>query len=724
MTELINIAELKEIDVSRLRGVGDKKKSALGSQEISNLFDLLTFYPRRYIDRTKEARIADMELGEEASVLVTVISTDVRRIRGGKFMVNSTVTDGSGKLKLTFFNQRWRAKQLVEGNQAMIYGKIDLYRGQKQMTNPIVDLVGNKTGKVIPIYPQSEKSGLYTSDISDWLEETIRRILPPKGRGLLDPLPDILLEEHDLVSRDFAFRAIHQPENMFEVVRARQRLIFDELFRMQLVLVMQKRAIERDEIGVSHNLKGSLLVDFYKNIPFDLTNAQKTVISEIEQDLSSPVPMHRLLQGDVGSGKTLVALIAMLNVVDGGFQSALMAPTEVLAEQHLINIKKFIDGLAISDSGTLFQERPVRIELLTGSMSQVDRKKILNEILLGNVDIVIGTHALIQDKVIFDSLGLVVVDEQHRFGVEQRSILREKSSTDHIPDMLVMTATPIPRTAAMTVYGDLDVSVLDELPPGRTPIETTWVETSGQLSDSMELLGSAELSQMWSQVTEQLNQGRQAYVVCPLVDESEKLSVASAEQTYNFLKENQLSKYRLGLLHGRLSSQEKEEIMSSFRNGDIDVLIATTVIEVGVDVPNASIMTILDADRFGIAQLHQLRGRIGRGVYESFCWLVADAKTNDAKERLEALVRSTDGFELAEVDLDLRGEGTIWGERQKGRNDLKLASIKRDEKVVKQARRAAESILDADPSLESHTELLDELRAFVEDKDDEFLLKN
>jgi ATP-dependent DNA helicase RecG len=451
--------------------------------------------------------------------------------------------------------------------------------------------------------------------------------------------------------------------------------------------------------------------------------------------------MHRLLQGDVGAGKTVVAVATMLAAVGGGHQAALMAPTEVLAEQHFAGISRLLEGLTVEDSNSLFADRPLRVELLSNRVGTADRKRILSHLLTGEVDIAIGTHALIQENVMFGSLGAVVIDEQHRFGVEQRAALRDRSYGDEVPDVLVMTATPIPRTAAMTVYGDLDVSVLDELPPGRTPIETKWVPAPGNLdqapgSTSFDDATSSRpevaldpeevqalLDEMWVEIRDQIAEGRQVYVVCPLIDESEKLEVASAEATFERLSEVELEGYRLGLLHGRLSPGEKDQTMELFRTGGLDVLVATTVIEVGVDVPNATVMVILDAGRFGIAQLHQLRGRVGRGEHVSTCWLVGEASTEDGEARMEALVASTDGFELAEVDLDLRGEGTIMGERQKGRNDLKLASLRRDRETVVSARRAAIEVVDADPGLEVHPELADELALFLETEDAEFLLK-
>ena len=742
MSDPVDLNRLAELSVNQLNGVGEKKSKGLAKSEIFNLLDLITHYPRKYLDRTKEAKIAELMEGEEASVLVTVGNTSSRRVRGGKVMVTSTVSDGSGSLKITFFNQAWRERQLTSGRQAMIYGKIDMFRGQRQMTNPVVDLVGDKTGRIIPVYPQSEKAGLHTWEIAEWVAEILRRTLPPNGRGLLDPLPPYLLDEHDFITREAAFQGIHAPESMAEVSEARRRLVFDELFRLQLALVLRKRAMERTEIGLPHVTDGPLLNGFTDMLPFELTGAQRRAIDEILKDLARPIPMHRLLQGDVGSGKTLVAVATMLAAVDGGHQAALMAPTEVLAEQHYAGISRMLEGLTVEDNDSLFADRPLRVELLSNRIGTAERKRILSQLLTGEVDIAVGTHALIQENVMFGSLGAVVIDEQHRFGVEQRAALSDRSYGDAVPDMLVMTATPIPRTAAMTVYGDLDVSVLDELPPGRTPIETRWVAAPGTLEppgsaeppvgadpklalerpDPVEV--QAQLDYMWTEIREQIAEGRQVYIVCPLIDESEKLEVASAEATFERLSEEELADFRLGLLHGRLTPAEKDQTMELFRTGHLDVLVATTVIEVGVDVPNATVMVILDAGRFGIAQLHQLRGRVGRGEHVSTCWLVGEATTEDGESRLQALVNSTDGFELAEVDLDLRGEGTILGERQKGRNDLKLASLRRDRETVVAARRAAIEVVDSDPGLETHPALAAELQVFLESEDSEFLLKN
>ena len=703
----ITYRELAAIDVGQLRGVGEKKQASLAAFDVDNVFDLLTTYPRRWVDRTNEARIADLTPGEEALVLVTVRSVSARRTRNRRSMVNVNVGDGSGRMQVVFFNQPWRERQLKEGLQIALFGKADTYRGGLQMANPIVDLIGDRTGRIVPIYPQSEKAQLNTWELAGWIEEALRR---SADRGIVDPVPADVLRRLDLVDRGDAFGMIHLPETMRDKEAARRRLAFDELLRVQLVLVMRKRELERTQQGLAHETDGELVGRFHEALPYPLTGAQQRAIREIEVDLAAPQPMHRLLQGDVGAGKTVVAVSTLLTAVQGGHQGALMAPTEVLAEQHAAGVSELLGELKVPDPGNLFGDRPLRVELLTNRVTGSERKDVLAGLADGSVDIAIGTHALIQEGVDFASLGAVVVDEQHRFGVEQRAALRDKSA-GHVPDVLVMTATPIPRTAAMTVYGDLDVSVLDELPPGRTPIVTKWA--NGPLLEA----------EVWNDIRLEAEAGRQAYVVTPLIEESDKLEVSSAEETYRRLVDGELGGLRLGLLHGRLTAADKEMTMDLFRSGQLDVLVATTVIEVGVDVPNATVMAILDAERFGIAQLHQLRGRVGRGQHPSTCWLVTQ-EHDGGNPRVEALVASTDGFELAEVDLDLRGEGTLMSTAQKGRSDLKLASLRRDRGLVEQARDAAFEIVDADPGLSGHPVLLDELDLLFTDEDEGFLAKS
>jgi ATP-dependent DNA helicase RecG len=717
------LSQLATIPVADLHGVGDKRASSLEKLGVETVLDLLMYYPRRYLDRTREARISDLRPGEEAMVLVTVRSARLARMRNGKPMVTVDVTDGTGSLKVTFFNQAFRERQLKPGTQAVLFGKLETFRGQRQMKSPVVDLIGDRTGKIVPVYPQSEKAGVMTWEIGRYMTEVLER-----AKDFADPVSDAVREHLGLIDRTRAFHDIHEPESMAAAQQARNRLVFDELLRVQVKLVQRKRQLEAETVGIRHDLGGALVSRFHERLPFPLTGAQQRAIREIDADLAAPHPMHRLLQGDVGAGKTLVAVSALLVAVQGGHQGALMAPTEVLAEQHAAGIRELLSGLTVA-GGTgddLFSsaglDRELRVELLTNRTTAAERRALLAGLASGAVDLVIGTHALIQEGIELRSLGVVVIDEQHRFGVEQRAALRAKSATDAVPDVLVMTATPIPRTAAMTVYGDLDVSVLDELPPGRTPIETAWAQAEP-------LAGSPAEEPVWTRVREEVAAGRQAYVVCPLIEESDKLEVASAEETYAVLTApgGELDGLRVGLLHGRVAPADKEATMGAFRRGELDVLVATTVIEVGVDVPNATAMVILDADRFGIAQLHQLRGRVGRGSQRSYCWLVGEATTPDGAQRLEAMVRTTDGFELAEVDLDIRGEGTIMGERQKGRNDLKLASLRRDRSWVVKAREVAFDIVGDDPTLAEHPVLAEEISLLLEDDETvstEFLLKS
>lgn len=704
----LRFRDLAALPVDRLHGVGPKRRDALAQVGVETVADLITHYPRRYVDRTNEARVADLVLGGEALVIATVDRVDSRRTRNGRTLVTLRVSDDTGSLKVTFFNQPWRARQLTEGVTAAFFGKVDEYQGRPQMTSPVVDLVGDRTGKVVAIYPQSEKAGLTTWEIGAMVAEALRRCRP---RGIDDPVPAAIRNEYGLLDRGAAFDAIHDPSSMGGAMKARTRLVFDELFRVQLALLERKRVLDLHTTGLQHVVEGPLLDQFVAGLPFELTAAQRRTIDEIFVDLGRTAPMHRLLQGDVGAGKTLVAVHALLAAVEGGHQGALMAPTEVLAEQHHRGVRDLLAGLEVHDSGTLLGHRPLAVELLSNKVGAADRRRILEGVAGGHVDLVIGTHALIQDRVEFASLGVVVVDEQHRFGVEQRAWLRDRGRSDgSTPDVLVMTATPIPRTAAMTVYGDLDVSTLDELPPGRTPIVTTRVD-------------GADEPGMWDAVIAQLDAGRQAFVVCPLIEESDKMEAASAESTHDRLSTGVLADRRVGLLHGRMKPADKEAAMDAFRDGETDVLVATTVIEVGVDVPNATVMIIESAERFGIAQLHQLRGRVGRGGHESYCYLVTGEEvTDDGDVRLEALVASTDGFELAEVDLDVRGEGTIFDQRQSGRSDLKLASLRRDREWVGRARRAAADVVAA--GIEVHDGLADELEWFTDDGGDaDYLMK-
>ncbi len=712
------LSDLEGLSVTVLAGVGPERSKALAKIEVSSIFDLLTHYPRRYIDKTKQSSIRDLRVDESAWVFGKVVSSATVPGRGrGRGRTELRISDGSGFLRITFFNQPWRVRQFPDGSEALFFGKLTEYRGQKQLANPEVDLLDEEDRRQITaIYPQSDKMRLYSRDFRGWQLEALRR-----AKTLVEPLPAWVLEEHGFVDRTAAFNGVHLPETMVQAHQARRRLAFDELLRIQLALVMRKRSIETSSQGLEHNTSGVLLARFLAALPFALTSHQATVIAEITADLGGSIPMHRLLQGDVGAGKTVVAIAALLTAVQGGHQGAFMAPTEVLAEQHFAGMVPLVKGITVpAEESSLFEDRPLRVDLLTNRVTGKDRQRLLAALAAGEIDVLVGTHALIQETVAFRSLGVVVIDEQHRFGVEQRAALTAKANGDAVPDVLVMTATPIPRTAAMTVYGDLDVSILGEKPGGRLPIITEWAR------------GGDAQGAVWAKVREEVLAGRQAYVVCPLIGESEKLEVASVEETFERLETHDLSGLRLGILHGRLPSTEKEATMTAFREGRVQVLVATTVIEVGVDVANATVMVVLDADRFGIAQLHQLRGRVGRGANASFCFLVTgdagavgdDEERAQGNARLEALVRSDDGFELAEVDLDIRGEGAVFGERQKGRSDLKLASLRRDRALVHLAREVAERLVTDDATLSDNPDLKEELRLFLDPEDEAFLFKS
>ncbi|HVM39350.1 MAG TPA: ATP-dependent DNA helicase RecG [Acidimicrobiia bacterium] len=697
---------LNGIDVSTLRGCGPKLRPRLAAMGIETVLDLLEHYPRRYLDRTKRAAIADLQVGEEATVYAEVTKVRARRTRNGRSLVEVVVTDGTSGLTATFFNQAWRERQLPPGTEAAFFGKLDVYRGKAQMTNPVVDVfgrLGQKTGVIVPIYPQSGKAEVDTWQIQKLVAEALER-----AGEFADPVPEAVRAEHDLVGRTAAYRGIHAPDADADHVAARRRLVFDEFLRMQLGLVARKRALESGREGIEHVVAGSLVDDFHASLPFDLTAAQRAAIDEILADMAGPVPMHRLLQGDVGSGKTVVAVTALLAAVQGGHQGALMAPTAVLAEQHHLSIGRMVERLTVPHDGTLMGERPVRVELLTNRTTAAQRRQIEGDLAAGLVDVLVGTHALLYGDLPFRSLGVVVVDEQHRFGVEQRALLKGRGEE---PDVLVMTATPIPRTAAMLVYGDLDKSELREMPPGRIPIVTELVPP-----DTAPLVA-------YARVRSEVEAGRQAYVVCPLVEGSDKMEAKAATAEFERLAETELAGLRLGLLHGQMPAREKEAVMDRFRAGEVDVLVSTTVIEVGVDVPNATVMVIEDADRFGLSQLHQLRGRVGRSGGAAYCYLVAAPSTPDGEARMAAMVSSTDGFHLAEADLEIRGAGEVFGERQSGFSDLKLGRLPRDEPVVVDTRAVAEGILDADPSLTEHRQLAEEVEDLLGDAV-EFLFKS
>ena len=708
--EGLTLRELRDKPVTALKAVGPRLADQLAELEIVTVLDLLEHYPRRYHDRTNFVEIASLVVGQEATVTGEVKKVSVRRPRGRRPIVELELFDSSSYLRLTFFNQEYRAK-LEVGTEVSVFGRVEQYRGRRQMVNPALDELGHHgdatTGVLLPVYPQSGKAGIHSWQLRRLVGQALQRTRP---RGFADPLDEDVRRTEGLIDRTAAYWGVHQPASLDEAQAARQRLAFDEFLRIQVRLQVHRRAVEGERTGIEHEVAGPLLDAFRAHLPFALTASQERALADIATDLGRPAPMHRLLQGEVGSGKTVVALAALLTAVQGGYQGAFLAPTEVLAEQHALTLRALVDGLTVANEGSLLPDRPLHVALLTARTGAAERRRLAAGLDAGQVDIVVGTHALLEEGVRFPRLGLAVIDEQHRFGVEQRDVLRGKGDD---PDVLVMTATPIPRTAAMLLYGDLDKSELRELPAGRAAVETTRVGPS-----------PLERSGVYERLRDEVAAGRQAYVVCPLVEGSERVVATAATTEYERLAAEELAGLRLGLLHGQLPSPEKEAVMAAFRAGELDVLVATTVIEVGVDVPNATVMVVEDADRFGLLQLHQLRGRIGRGSHRSWCFLLADPTTPEGAARLDAMQETTDGFELAEHDLEIRGAGAVFGERQSGFSDLKLGRLPRDEPVIVDARRVAEHLLAVDPDLGDHAALRDEFEDLYPEDAAEFLLKS
>ena len=728
---------MASLDSRLISVLGDKTAKVLAEHfEITTVGDLLRHYPRRYVVRGDLTDIEALNEGEEVTIFAKVESTKVRRIPGRKgVIVETIVTDGRAKLILTFFNQAWREKDLREGRQGLFAGKVGLFKGKRQLAHPDYLLIpegdnldaaiGDFAGRYLPVYPA-------TSKLPSWKIAQCVRLALNALEEVKDYVPHDVLEELNFPDFMTALREVHEPTSAESAERARARLTFDEALLMQLFLVLRRLEVRAATTKKRSPITDGLLAAFDQRMPFELTAGQKEVWREISADLASPHPMYRLLQGDVGSGKTIIALRAMLSVVDSGGQAALLAPTEVLAQQHYRNFHALLGDLA--EGGMLGGNvRGTQVALLTGSLSAAEKKEVHGAISSGAVGLVVGTHALLSEGVSFNDLGLIVVDEQHRFGVEQRDALREKAAQP--PHVLVMTATPIPRTVAMTIFGDLDVSVLRELPLGRSPITTHVVSA---------LSKPQHLDRAWQRATEEVKNGHQVYIVAPRIspsddsdlqrfgltpeefklaralsddddDVQEKAPMASVEDLFPQLSQGALASVRVGKLHGRMHAEEKESVMQAFSKGDIDVLISTTVIEVGVDVPNASMMIIMDADRFGVSQLHQLRGRVGRGTTPGLCLLVTNASDESpAMERLSAVAATTDGFELSRLDLEQRREGDVLGSAQSGvRSHLRLLRVIRDEDLISQARDVAERLVARDPILDSMPQLkieVDKLR--------------
>lgn len=718
--------ETKLIDV-----VGDRTaqalESGLGARTVA---DLLRHYPRRYAVRGELTDISGLKAEDEVTILAEVFSTNARPLHGRKgTILEVVVTDGTSKLSLTFFNQAWRERELKVGRQGLFAGKVGIFNGKRQLSHPDYELIADGSdvdsaveefaGKYLPVYSATAK-------MPSWKVAQCVKLAVDALDDVPDFLPEKIRMRHHYPTLKEALVAVHQPTDLEEATLARERLTFDEAFLLQLLLVVRRAQLRQLNATARPARLGGILEAFDKTLPFTLTSGQHSVIADIENDLAQPHPMHRLLQGEVGSGKTVVAIRAMLAVVDSGGQAALLAPTEVLAQQHYRTIKTLLGSLA--QGGMLGgAEDATQVTLLTGSQNAAARKEALSLAASGDAGIVIGTHALLGESVEFKDLGLVVVDEQHRFGVEQRDALKAKAQFP--PHLLVMTATPIPRTVAMTIFGDLDVSTLRELPEGRQPIATHVIAA---------LEKPTFVERAWMRIREEVEKGHQAYIVAPRINAT---TSADADMDFLFgtttteltcveelaptLHTGALSGLRLAILHGQLPTDVKDETMRAFSEGKIDVLVSTTVIEVGVDVANATVMVIMDADRFGVSQLHQLRGRVGRGTSPGLCLLITSAVSESAaRMRLDAVAGTLDGFELSRIDLEQRREGDVLGASQSGtRSHLRLLRVLRDEDLIIHARDDAQELVDAEPSLLSYPALAGELKILQADEKADYIDK-
>ena len=673
------MSEFLKTKIEYLKGVGSKKADILRKEiNISTYYDLLYYFPYRYVDKTHYVKISEIQSSEiYIQVVGKIVDTELIG-NGRSTRLVAKLADDTGVIDLVFFKGlKWVKESLIVGNYYVIFGKPTLFNNEYNFAHPefesLVSHQQQEAEKFSPQYNTSEKmknSFLNSKAISKLTKTLIQNI-----DYLPETLPKYIIQQLNLISYEEALKQIHFPKNPELLERAKTRLKFEELFFLQLEnQVMKNYRVEKSK-GFVFSVVGENFNNFYKNhLPFSLTNAQQRAIKEIRNDMRTSHQMNRLLQGDVGSGKTIVGLFSMLIAIDNGFQATMIAPTEILAQQHFNSISKYMNQM------------PIRVELLTGSTKLKERKKIFPKLIEGEINILIGTHAILEDNVVFNNLGLCIIDEQHRFGVEQRAKMWKKNTTP--PHILVMTATPIPRTLAMTVYGDLDSSVLDELPPGRKPIKTLHIYDSSRLK-------------LFSFMHKEIAQGRQIYIVYPLIKESEKLDLKDLMDGYESIaREFPLPKYQISIVHGQMKPADKDFEMDRFKNGKTNIMVSTTVIEVGVDVPNASVMVIENAERFGLSQLHQLRGRVGRGADQSYCILVSSYKlSSEAQTRIQTMCNTNDGFEIAEVDLRLRGPGEITGTKQSGILDLKIADIVKDEKLLKLARYLAMEIIDKDPSL-------------------------
>ncbi len=674
-------------DIQYVKGVGPAKSAVLRNIGINTLEDLITYFPRTYEDRGNPKKIIELVDGEEALIYAYPMARLSQiKIRGNLTLCKLLVRDSTGTCQITWYNQPYLKNVFKTNTEYKFYGKVSKkYGGKADMQSPVYEIAENSknTGKIIPIYP------LTYNLTQNTLRKIIENGLQEINNELPETLPDYLISKYNLEDINTAIQKIHFPVDFNEFQRARQRLVFEELFSMQIALLKLKEQYGENKTGIEFN-KNVKMSDVINILPFKLTKAQLRVLEEICNDMEMPKPMNRLLQGDVGSGKTIVALISAYKCVKSGYQAAVMAPTAILATQHLDSFRKILNQFGI------------KTELLISGITKKKKDEILDKLKKGEIDILIGTHALLEENVKFKNLGLVVTDEQHRFGVRQRNTIAKKGEN---PDILVMTATPIPRTLALILYGDLDISIIDELPPNRKKIETYAVKRGMD-------------QRVNSFIEKNINEGRQVYVVCPLVEENEEINAKSVMELVELYKNKVFSKYNVEYLHGKMRPKEKDEIMERFKEGKIDILISTTVIEVGVDVPNANIMVIENAERFGLAQLHQLRGRVGRGEHQSYCILKYQGSTPEIKERMKVISDTNDGFIISEKDLELRGTGEFFGTKQHGLPEFKIANLFEDIGTLKQVQSIAIEILNNDPKLEKEEN--QRLKSIVKRKFEQF----
>jgi ATP-dependent DNA helicase RecG len=676
--------------ITVIKGITPRVASKFDKLNVRTVHDLLYLFPRRYVDYSQKKAISELIEGEEQTIVGTIWQAKVVTL-GNRQGTEAIVSDETGNIRVVWFNQPYLAKSFHTNARIAISGTVSVFKGHKVFESPEWELLQDKelihTGRLVPVYPLTQ--GLYPRQVRKWTKEAVDGYV----WQLSDFLPSEIKTRCQLLDLPTAIAQIHYPDDQTTAARARERLSFDELFLLQLGVLAKKRDWQEGQPGNAFTIDQEVINRFLRSLPFTLTRAQERVLQEILGDLKQPKAMSRLLQGEVGSGKTVIATLALLIATANGYQGALMAPTEVLAEQHYSNICNYLEaGSKSAEAGiqhsqikryTGFLSKPLTVALLIGSLSNSEKENLRSAINLGEVDIVIGTHALIQKEVEFKRLGLAVIDEQHRFGVLQRSALRQKGFNPHV---LVMTATPIPRTMALTLYGDLDLSVIDELPPGRQVVKTKCLEPQDR-------------EKAYTFLRRQVSNGRQAFIICPLIEESETLEAKAATTEYERLSREVFPDFKLGLLHGQMPGAEKEEVMRRFRSGELDILVSTSVVEVGIDVPRASVMIVEGAERFGLSQLHQFRGRVGRDKEQGYCLLIPEKLSPEARERLRLMERMHNGFALAEKDLELRGPGEFFGTHQSGLPDLKLGRLT-DLRSLELARREAISLFQGDPNLE------------------------